>query len=271
MTPKRRFHIQLPRPEERSPLDYGLFVEALFHALQIKAQVESEPLPDQLDMVDLFWLKQGVRPTPANRSGLVALDVLNDAYAHHPQRDALLNRCSALFDLFPLLPQDLMLRSASGLCAWNLAVYETAATSHLHCGLGFAPAYFIAEARRLLPKYPHCDELTRGRLLRPLRKRFGNALRSDLGNVTLRLGRPWLWLVVEYRGFGRLPAVFEMCWMPEVAKVENDFPQTMSQLCQALKWLMETSPAGLAEYGIGQALLKNKALEQLLAAGGEAA
>ena len=233
MTPKRRLHIQIPRSEERSPVEYGLFVEAFFFALSVSAEVENSPMPDHLDEVDQRLLQSGLRPTPALRAPLVGIMRLSERCQEDPQYRALLARCGALLDLLPRLPQDLILGGANSLGP-HPVVFETAAEAHLNADFAFTPGPFLQEARCRLPKYPDVQQVLGGEALSALQARFPEALRNDLRSVRLIFGGEVPYLEVRRR---KQPAYLPLPEVPQRFGVEDC--TRIANLALALRWLME--------------------------------
>ena len=236
MTPKRLLHIQIPRSEERSPVEYGLFVEAFFFALSVSAEVENSPMPDHLDEVDQRLLQSGLRPTSALRAPLVGIMRLSERCQEDPQYRALLARCGALLDLLPRLPQDLILGGANSLGP-HPVVFETAAEAHLNADFAFTPGPFLQEARCRLPKYPDVQQVLGGEALSALQARFPEALRNDLRSVRLFFGAGLPTLIV-YRRRCRRPACLPLVGVPQRSGAETG--ALVANLALALRWLMET-------------------------------
>ena len=233
MTQKQRLHIQIPRPEERSPVEYGLFVESCFFALGISAEVENGPLPAQLDEVDQHLLSKGLRPTPALRGPLVGIMRLSERCQENPQYQALMARCGALLDLIPHLPPDLMLEGAEA-DGPHPVVFEMAAEMHLNANFTFMRSLFLQEARSRLSKYPCVQQALAGKLVGALQSRFPEMLHSDLRSVRLFLG-------------GEVPLVevwrqWQMgyLYLMDVPQRPGQERCTMiANLTLALRWLME--------------------------------
>ena len=234
MTQKQRLHIQIPRPEQRSPVEYGLFVEACFYALSVSAEVENSPLPAELDSVDIHLLNNGLRPTPALRGPMVGIIRLGEYYSReHPQYKALLIRCGALLDLLPYLSQDLILAGARAYGP-HPVVFETAAEMHLSAGFGFMQGVFVQEARSRLPKYPCAQQALSGDLLGALQARFPGSLHKDLRSVRLIFGGEVPYLEVRRR---KQPAYLPLPEVPQRFGVEDC--TRIANLALALRWLME--------------------------------